>query len=98
LLRPSTFSAGISFWVYYIVFAHLVGGIFIIVGLLTRAAVLIQVPVLAGAALFINPGEHGFALNGEFALSLLVLCMLFYFLFKGPGEISMDNYLRNHDL
>ena len=98
LLRHSTFSAGISFWLYYIVFAHLLGGIFIIVGLLTRVAVLIQVPVLAGAVFFINPWEHGFALNGEFALSLLVLCMLLYFLIMGPGEISMENYLKNHDL
>ena len=98
LLRHSTFSAGTSFWIYYIVFAHLLGGIFITVGLLTRAAILIQVPVLAGAVFFINPGEHGFSLNGEFAISLLVLCLLLYFLFKGPGEISMDNYLVNHEL
>jgi uncharacterized membrane protein YphA (DoxX/SURF4 family) len=98
LLRHRTPGAGISFWIYYIVFAHLLGGIFIIVGLVTRVATLIQVPILAAAVFFINPGEHGFVLNGEFALSLLVLCMLFYFLFKGAGEISMDNYLKNHEL
>jgi uncharacterized membrane protein YphA (DoxX/SURF4 family) len=98
LLQYSTFSAGVSFWIYYIVVAHLLGGVFIIVGLLTRVAMLVLLPVLAGAVFFLNPGEHGLVLNGELVLSLLVFCMLFYFLFKGPGEISMDNYLRNHEL
>jgi uncharacterized membrane protein YphA (DoxX/SURF4 family) len=98
LLQHSTFSAGVSFWIYYIVVAHLLGGVFIIAGLLTRVAMLVLLPVLAGAVFFVNPGEHGLVLNGELVLSLLVFCMLFYFLFKGPGEISMDNYLRNHEL
>jgi uncharacterized membrane protein YphA (DoxX/SURF4 family) len=96
LLRHSSFRLGISFWVYYIGFAHLLGGIFIIMGLLTRVAVLLQVPVLAGAVFFINHWENVFSRNGEFILSLLVLCMLFYFLAKGSGEVSVDRYLKNH--
>ena len=87
-----------SFWTWYISLANLLCGIFIITGLFTRVATIMQIPVLMGAVLFINPGEPAFHLNGEFALSLVVLCMLFYFLLKGPGEISMDNYLRNHEL
>lgn len=87
-----------SFWVWYIALTSLLCGIFIITGLFTRVAIIFQIPVLIGAVLFINPGEHSFVLNGEFVLSLVILSMLFYFLFKGPGEISMDNYLRNHEL
>ena len=87
-----------SFWTWYIALANLLCGIFIITGLFTRVVIIMQIPVLMGAILFINPGEHAFHLNSEFALSLVVLCMLFYFLLKGPGEISMDNYLRNHEL
>lgn len=87
-----------SFWTWYIALANPLCGIFIITGLFTRVAIIMQIPVLMGAVLFINPGEHPFHLNGEFTLSLIVLCMLFYFLVAGPGEISMDNYLRNHEL
>ena len=97
-LQHSTLHFDSSFWICYVVFAHVVGGMFITVGLLTRPALFIQIPVTLGALLFINPGDHGFALDSDFLLSFVVLCMLCYFLFKGPGEISMDNYLRNHAL
>ena len=87
-----------SFWVYYITFANLLCGIFLIIGLFTRIALWIQIPMLIGAVLFINPGGHAFRFNGEFVLSVLVLGGLCYFLIKGPGEISMDNYLQNNEL
>ncbi|NCT73755.1 MAG: DoxX family protein [Chitinophagaceae bacterium] len=86
------------FWVYYITFANLLCGIFLIIGLFTRIALSIQIPMLIGAVLFINPGEHALRLNGEFVLSVLVLGALCYFLIKGPGEMSMDNYLKNNEL
>ena len=98
LLHSTLYRFAQSFWIWYIALANLLCGIFIITGLFTRVAIIIQIPVLMGAVLFINPGEHAFHLNGELALSLVVLCMLFYFLLKGPGEISMDNYLRDHEL
>lgn len=87
-----------SFWVYYAALASLICGILIITGFLTRVAVIMQIPVLIGAVLFINPGDHVFALNGKLAVSLAVLGMLTYFFLKGPGEMSMDNYLRNQEL
>ncbi len=87
-----------TFWVYYIALTSLLCGIFIITGLFTRIASALQIPVLIGAVLFINPGEHPFVFNSEFILSILVFIMLCYLLFKGPGEVSMDNYLRNHNL
>ena len=98
LLHSTLYRFAESFWTWYIALANLLCGIFIITGLFTRVAIIVQIPVLMGAVLFINPGEHAFGLNGELVLSLVVLCMLFYFLMKGPGEISMDNYLRNYDL
>lgn len=89
---------GESFWIYYVALTSLLCGIFIIMGLFARIAALLQIPVLIGAVLFINPGDHGFVFNGELILSFFVLVMLFYFLFKGPGLVSMDNYLLHHDL
>ena len=98
LLQHSTLHRSAeSFWKWYIALANLLCGILIITGLFTRVAIILQLPILMGAVLFVNLREHAFHLNGELALSLVVLCMLFYFLLKGPGEISMDNYLRNHE-
>ncbi len=96
LILQSHFQAWTTFLVSYIVFAHLLGGTFIIIGLLTRAAILLQLPVLIGATFFINPAQGAFALNFEFFLSLAVLALLIYFLVKGPGEIAMDAYLKKH--
>src|SRR5687768_303496 len=39
---------------HYIVFAHLVGGFLLAIGVLTRFACLIQIPILLGAIIFIN--------------------------------------------
>jgi uncharacterized membrane protein YphA (DoxX/SURF4 family) len=99
LLRQSSLSRfAESFWVWYIALTSLLCGVFIILGLFTRVATILQIPVLIGAVLFINPGEHFFTLKGEFILSLIILILLVYFLFKGPGKLSIDNYLRNYEL
>ncbi|HEU0063624.1 MAG TPA: DoxX family protein, partial [Flavisolibacter sp.] len=39
---------------HYIVFAHILGGFLIALGMLTRFASLIQIPILLGAIIFIN--------------------------------------------
>src|SRR5579871_1691359 len=38
----------------YIAFAHILGGILLILGVLTRFACLIQIPILLGAIFFVN--------------------------------------------
>jgi putative oxidoreductase len=81
------------FWVYYIALADLVCGVFLAFGLLTRVSIILQLPLMAGAFFFITPGGNGFSLNGEWVLSLFMLCLLFYFLIRGAGDISMDRYL-----
>ena len=39
---------------HYVAFAHLVGGVMIAIGLLTRLAVAFQIPILLGAVIFIQ--------------------------------------------
>ena len=74
---------------HYIVFAHLVGGFLLAVGLLTRFACLIQIPILLGALIFINTDmTHYFS---EWVLSLVVLLLLVYFLIAGNGPWSLAN-------
>lgn len=82
---------------HYVAFAHLIGGILIAVGLITRIAILFQLPVLIGAVVFFN-AQHGFysANSTELWLSLLILFLLVFFLVEGSGPWSIDEYMKKH--
>lgn len=84
------------FIVHYIAFAHLVGGILIACGLLTRVAIAFQLPVLIGAVFFINMARGFDALNSELWLSIIVLCLLIFFFVYGSGPWSVDEYMKKH--
>jgi putative oxidoreductase len=73
---------------HYVVFAHILGGILLILGLLTRAACLIQIPVLIGAVFFVSTNEEMLKPYSQLALSILVLLLLIYFLIAGNGPMS----------
>ena len=96
LIKNSGFRGGAAFLTSYITFAHLLGGVLIILGLLTRIAVIAQIPILLGAVIFFNAKNGIFAVGSEFGLSLLVLCMLIFFLVEGGGPFSMDKFLKSH--
>jgi Predicted membrane protein len=96
LILNSRFAAGVSFIAGYTIFAHLLGGVLIIIGLFTRLAVILQIPVLLGALIFILPSNGFLDLGSEMILSIIVLCLLIYVLIKGSGEISMEHYLKHH--
>jgi uncharacterized membrane protein YphA (DoxX/SURF4 family) len=96
MILNSRFYAGTTFLVSYVTFAHLFGGVFIIIGLLTRIVLLLQLPIIIGALVFILPAQGISAFNGAFFLTLLVLFLLVYTLIVGPGEMSMDDYLKKH--
>jgi uncharacterized membrane protein YphA (DoxX/SURF4 family) len=95
MILQSQFSAGTTFLVSYITFAHLFGGVFLIIGLLTRLAVILQLPILIGA-LFFNITSFEYSSSAELVLSFITLFMLVYVLVKGPGELSMDYYLKHY--
>jgi putative oxidoreductase len=71
---------------------HLLGGFLIIIGLLTRWAVLIQLPILSGAIFFIHPPSA----ETEFTLVFLLLLLLIFFFIEGGGPLSLDNYFLKH--
>lgn len=96
LILDSRFAAGVGFFAAYVMFAHLFGGVFIIIGLLTRMAALLQIPVLLGAIFFIFPQQGIAQFGSDFILLLIVLILLIYVLFKGGGAISMDDYLKKN--
>jgi uncharacterized membrane protein YphA (DoxX/SURF4 family) len=76
---------------HYVVFAHLVGGLMLAFGLLTRAACLLQIPILIGAIFFINQ-EEMFRPFQQMAVTIVVLAGLIYFLIAGNGPWSVDRY------
>ncbi|MGA0558468.1 DoxX family protein [Larkinella sp. VNQ87] len=85
------------FLVHYVAFAHIVGGLLIAVGCLTRLAVLLQLPILVGAVFFVNIRQGFSALNSELWLSIVVLALMLLFLVVGSGKFSADEYMRQHD-
>ena len=74
---------------HYVLFAHILGGILLIFGLLTRIACLIQIPILLGAIIFINSAPNELRPYSELFLSIIVLLLLVYFLIIGNGPWSV---------
>jgi uncharacterized membrane protein YphA (DoxX/SURF4 family) len=70
---------------------HIIGGIMIAIGSLTRLALLCQIPVLMGALLIVNPQRGLHMGNTELWLSIVVLALLVFFMIVGPGRYSVDN-------
>ncbi len=72
-------------------FVHIIGGLMIAFGVLTRLALLCQIPILVGALLVVNPQRGVHPDNTELWLSLLVTGLLLFFMVVGPGRYSVDN-------
>ena len=77
-----------------ITWAHLLGGVLIIVGLLTRWAVLLQLPILLGSVIFLSKNSV-LGSGPELAFTVFILLLLVFFLVEGGGPLSFDNYFRN---
>ncbi|OYX97029.1 MAG: DoxX family protein, partial [Sphingobacteriia bacterium 35-40-5] len=73
---------------------HLVGGVLITLGLVTRFAAVIQIPILLGAVFFVNLTKGFSPLNSELWLSVLVLMLLILFWIVGSGPYSVDQWLK----
>ncbi|MDB5087520.1 MAG: DoxX family rane protein [Mucilaginibacter sp.] len=77
--------------VYYVMFAHMVGGILIGVGILTRFGCILQIPIVLGA-IFLS-GIFQDAINYMVWPSVTALVVLVIFLILGSGPWSLDRYL-----
>ena len=72
----------------YVVFAHILGGILLVLGLFTRFACIIQIPILLGAVIFVDTNKDLLRPYSDLLLSILVLLLLIYFLIIGSGPLS----------
>ncbi len=91
LIKPLKNFAGGMLTVHYVASAHLVGGILIFFGLLTRWAIIVQLPILLGAVLINFLGEMN---TTNLLLSSIVFILCVFFLFYGSGKHSVDYNMK----
>ena len=79
---------------HYVILAHLFGGLLMALGLITRVAALVQIPILLAAVFYVYLPKMMFLeprQNLEF--SALVLFLLLLTAAFGAGRWSLDHYL-----
>ncbi len=76
--------------IHYITLAHLCGGAMMALGLLTRLAAFVQIPILVGAVFFVHLQDGLFTEGQSFELSALVLFLLIVVFIFGAGKYSLD--------
>ncbi len=81
--------------VHVVVVLHLAGGFLLAIGLITRIAALIQVPVLFGAIFFVHMQQGLFSRAQNLEFVILVLFLLLIFSVYGGGRLSVDYLLEN---
>lgn len=89
---------------WYVIVAHVVGGLMLLVGFWTPLAALAQVPIIAGAVAFIHapqgffmraiPSEGGRYVAGGYEFTLLVLAATLALALTGAGAFSIDGRRR----
>lgn len=83
-----------SLAIHIVAFVHLIGGILITIGLVTRFASVIQIPILLCAIFFVNISKGFTMLNSELWLSVIVLLLLVLFWVVGSGPFSVDQSMK----
>jgi len=99
---PETFAEPFA---WYVIVAHLVGGLMLIVGFWTAVAALAQLPIMAGAV-FLHHLPQGFFMRalvvdkatgpvaGGYEFALLALAATVALVFTGGGSLSIDGRRR----
>ncbi|QBN18179.1 DoxX family protein [Flavobacterium nackdongense] len=91
LLSPIERIGGGMIVLHYVASAHILGGILIFFGLLTRWAIIVQLPILIGA-IIINFMGQMHTQNLLFSIITLVFCIAF--IIYGSGKHSADYYFK----
>lgn len=76
---------------HYIASAHIMGGIMIIFGLLTRWALIAQLPILVGAVLINFIGDMNFV---NLIIAMVTLAVSIFYTIYGSGKHSADYYFK----
>ncbi|MES2544187.1 MAG: DoxX family protein [Bacteroidota bacterium] len=91
VVAPVSNFMGGMFAFHYIASAHILGGIMIFFGLLTRWAIIAQLPILLGAVIVNFIGVMNVQ---NLIISFLTFCIALFFLYYGSGRNSADYYFK----
>jgi putative oxidoreductase len=90
-LTTTLWVAGI--FAHYIVLTHLLGGIFLTIGLITRVVAMIQLPIVFGGIIVVFL-KYGWEDSSDtLVYTALVFMLLVMYLFYGGGRLSADSFL-----
>lgn len=79
---------------HYIVSAHVVGGLFLMVGLLTRISAIVNIPIILGAILFVHFQQGLFSPTQGLELTVMLLIVLCVLAMANIKFLSVDNLLQ----
>lgn len=88
-VAPNVSFTGIAL---YVIVAHILGGALMLVGLYTRLAALVQLPVLLGTVFLVHWQDGLLSANQSLEFSALVLFLLLVVAVFGSGRWSLDAY------
>jgi putative oxidoreductase len=91
LISPIDRMGGGMFLLHYIAPAHMIGGILIFFGLLTRWAIIAQLPILLGAIIINFMGNMH---QQNLLLALLTFGVCVFFSIYGSGKNSADYFFK----
>ncbi|MCR0985002.1 DoxX family membrane protein [Roseomonas populi] len=89
------FNASLGFepdllWSYYITGLELVGGLLLVLGLLTRPATLLFTGLLVVATFYVTPRFGFWSRDGDVQYAALLLVLILSILVRGDGAYSLD--------
>lgn len=73
---------------------HVSCGLLLAIGLVTRAAALLQVPIMLGAVFFVHWQQGLFSREQNLEFVILVLFLLLVFVVYGSGRLSIDHLIE----
>ena len=91
LIAPVSNFMGGMFQLHYIASAHIMGGIMIMCGLLTRWALIAQLPILIGAILINFLGDMNLL---NLVVATITLAASIFYTIYGSGKHSADYYFN----
>ena len=80
---------------WYVVAAHAVGGVCLALGLATRAAAFVNMPVLLGAMLIVHAPGGLFSQDQGLQFTVFVFFALVLLAWNGSGKLSLDRLLSD---
>ena len=83
---------------YLVAYGELLGGLALILGILTRWASTIFITIMLGAIFLIHISKGYDIMHGGYEYQLLILVLGFFFLANGGGKYSLDTRLKSKSI